>query len=138
MKVCSTCKQEKPLEAFNKKSTNVDGRERYCRDCHRARNRAHYDDNKDAYKASARRFKRELIEWFQAYKATLKCAKCGETKPWRLAFHHRDPKQKDLEVSQMVHLHRSRENIMAEVEKCDVVCHNCHADIHHAENRSLV
>lgn len=138
MKVCSTCKIEKTTEEFNKKSANADGRERYCKDCHRARNRAHYDDNKDAYKTSARKFKRLLTAWFQAYKSTLHCEKCGESKPWRLAFHHRDPKQKDLEVSAMVKLHRSRENILKEIAKCDVVCHNCHADIHHEENRLLV
>lgn len=138
MKVCSTCKQPKPLEAFNKKSANADGRERYCKECHRARNRTHYDGNKHAYKTSARRFKHQLIDWFQSYKATLHCVACGETKPWRLAFHHRDPAEKDVEVSVMVANHRSRECIMREVEKCDVVCHICHSDIHHEQNRSLV
>lgn len=136
MKICSTCKREKPLDAFNKKSANADGRERYCKECHRTRNRVHYGDNKDAYKASARKFKLSLRDWYQTLKRGKQCICCGETKYWRLSFHHINTDDKDMEVSQMVIKNVSRARILAEIEKCVVVCHNCHSDIHHEERIS--
>lgn len=138
MKLCSTCKIEKSREEFNKKSANTDGLERYCKECHRARNRAHYDDNKDAYKTSAKHFKAQLKEWYQELKSNVRCSRCGDSKPWRLSFHHTDPSAKEGTVSQMVMDNKSRAKVLAEIEKCIVVCHNCHADIHYEENRSLV
>ena len=131
MKICTTCKIEKPKSEFNKKSSNVDGLERYCKQCHRIRNRNHYLDNPEAYKASARKYKALLIEWFQEYKSTLCCSRCGDVNSWRLAFHHVDPNNKVSGISQMVSNHMSRVLIMEEINKCIVVCQNCHADIHH-------
>lgn len=32
-KVCSRCRREKPLKAFNRCSRHPDGRQRYCRQC---------------------------------------------------------------------------------------------------------
>ncbi len=34
---------------------------------------------------------------------------------------------KDSNISQMIH-NRSWEDIEAEMAKCDIVCHNCHAE----------
>lgn len=131
MKTCSTCKKDKPLSEFNKKSSNKDGLECYCKECHRARNRKHYAENPAAYKASSEKFKKLLTEWFIGYKSTLQCSICGTDKYWRLDFHHIDPSTKSMGVSEMVIGHKSKENIMKEMDKCIVVCRNCHADIHH-------
>ena len=62
------------------------------------------------------------------YKSNLGCAKCGETKPYMLEFHHRDPNEKDFNISD-----RSRasiETIMDEIEKCVVLCSNHHKEFH--------
>jgi len=133
MKKCATCKQDKPVTEFNKKSSTKDGLERYCKDCHRARNRKHYEEHTDEYKASAKKFKKQLKEWFVEYKSTLVCCKCGETKYWRLDFHHTDPSTKETDVSRLVTENRSRKVILAEIDKCIVVCRNCHADIHYEQ-----
>ncbi len=59
-----------------------------------------------------------------------KCQSCGYNKSKRaLTFHHRDPKQKDFSVSQM--LYRLKwEVVLAEVDKCDMLCSNCHHELH--------
>lgn len=66
---------------------------------------------------------------FQEYKATLSCKFCPENATCCLHFHHQDPKQKDLEVS-IAARQWSWKRIMKEIDKCIVVCANCHAKIH--------
>lgn len=71
------------------------------------------------------RTKLKLIE----YKGG-KCKVCGYDKPIPSAynFHHRDPLKKDFTISGKSW---SFERLKQEVEKCDLVCANCHAEIHH-------
>jgi len=62
-----------------------------------------------------------------------KCDKCGYNKcPGALIFHHLDPKEKDFGIS-ADGIYRSLEKIKPELDKCILVCTNCHAEIHHAE-----
>ena len=61
-----------------------------------------------------------------------KCTKCGYDKCLdALEFHHVDPTQKEF------HLGNSRgkklETIKAELDKCILVCRNCHAELHYEE-----
>ena len=55
---------------------------------------------------------------------------CGESRPACLTFHHRNPSDKLIEVSILVTRHNKRERVLAEIAKCDVLCANCHADLH--------
>lgn len=45
-KTCCTCKQEKPVDQFNKNRASKDGLQGRCRECSRATWRKHYADNK--------------------------------------------------------------------------------------------
>lgn len=76
-------------------------------------------------------FKRERL-WLREFKASLECLKCGENHIACLDFHHRDPKEKDSPISSKVG-RWSRKRIMAEIEKCDVLCSNCHRKEHWKE-----
>lgn len=59
-----------------------------------------------------------------------KCAICGYSKyPEVLEFHHRDKKQKLFGIGQGG-LTRSLEKVKSEIEKCDLLCANCHREIH--------
>lgn len=59
-----------------------------------------------------------------------KCMICGYSKYiGALEFHHIDPKYKDFSLS-VRGLTRSWERIKEEVEKCLLVCSNCHKEIH--------
>lgn len=59
-----------------------------------------------------------------------KCQICGYSKCSRaLNFHHKDPDQKDFGLSARG-LTRSWEKIKAELEKCILVCSNCHMELH--------
>jgi hypothetical protein len=69
----------------------------------------------------------ELQEWYTNYKATLHCKNCGEWHPECLQFHHRNPREKEFNVSEWIRNGVSLERLKAEVTKCDVLCANCHA-----------
>ena len=64
------------------------------------------------------------------------CIRCGYNKQIEvLSFHHRDPSLKSHEVCGAVN--RSFAANLAEAEKCDLLCANCHMEVH-AEERALL
>jgi Zn ribbon nucleic-acid-binding protein len=59
-----------------------------------------------------------------------KCMKCGYTRCHRaLEFHHRDREDKEFTVAMM--MNASWERIRKELDKCDLLCRNCHAETEH-------
>jgi hypothetical protein len=54
------------------------------------------------------------------------CIECGETDPRVLEFHHRDENEKFMDVSQLVGAGYFIATLKAEIDKCDVLCTNCH------------
>lgn len=59
-----------------------------------------------------------------------KCEVCGYNKCIEaLHFHHMDPSKKDFGIA-AGGLTRSWDRVKKEVEKCILVCSNCHAEIH--------
>ena len=70
-----------------------------------------------------RNIKRRAIE----YKGG-KCQKCGYSKSvYSLDFHHINPKKKSFVISAQI---RKWEAIVEELNKCVLVCKNCHSEIH--------
>ena len=70
------------------------------------------------------RIKQKLI----AYKGG-KCQKCGYDKPVPGAyhFHHRSPEEKSFNINAST---LGYEALKKEVDKCDLLCANCHAEVH--------
>lgn len=61
-----------------------------------------------------------------------KCSVCGYNKcTAALEFHHRDPSKKSFGVSAKGYT-RSWEKIKKELDKCDLVCANCHREIEYS------
>ena len=59
-----------------------------------------------------------------------KCCICGYDKYiGALEFHHLDPNQKDFGISAKGYT-RSFERVKEELDKCILVCSNCHKEIH--------
>lgn len=76
--------------------------------------------------------KRLLRRVIADYKKFSKCAVCGENHPSCLEFHHKDKLIKETEVSKMLTRY-TEEEIFAEINKCVVLCSNCHRKIHWEE-----
>lgn len=93
-----------------------------------------YEKNKQSLIDKQREKRKEIKDWFR--KEVLdgtSCIRCGENHPACMDFHHRDPSTKLEEVCEMPHKKYSREKILEEVAKCDVLCANCHRKHHHEE-----
>lgn len=129
-KVCSKCKEEKPIEEFSFNKAKKDGHCDMCKACFKEYRDRHYREHKEYYKSKAALYKRQKVEQFGELKKGLKCAICGEDRWWVLDFHHTDPSAKDREVSKMV---QAPKKIQAEISKCLVLCANCHRDLHYKE-----
>ena len=62
-----------------------------------------------------------------------KCEKCGYDRCMRaLVFHHLDPSQKDFPISGNQAL-REWDLILKELDKCVLLCSNCHMEVHDEE-----
>lgn len=58
------------------------------------------------------------------------CERCGYNKYiGALEFHHLDPNEKDFNLSKKGHC-RSWEKVKIELDKCILLCANCHREIH--------
>jgi len=79
-------------------------------------------------KGYARKYRAQRKDWLWAYKASLGCLICGETDPRCLDFHHRDGEHKLMCISKMSG--SSLERVRGEIDKCDVLCANCHRKLH--------
>lgn len=54
---------------------------------------------------------------------------CGYNRCWAaLDFHHKDQSQKEFVISG--NYTRSWEVLKKELDKCDLICSNCHREIH--------
>lgn len=61
-----------------------------------------------------------------------KCIKCGYNKSIAaLDFHHRDCNNKEFSISS-VRFWTFNEKIKNELDKCDLLCANCHRELHHS------
>jgi hypothetical protein len=59
------------------------------------------------------------------------CEKCGYDKNIAaFDFHHKDPSQKSYQLDMRKLSNTSMINLMEEVEKCSLLCANCHREFH--------
>lgn len=89
---------------------------------------AHYQNNKSYYKDKEAKRRAKMKQWWREFKATLACVECGEDHPAALDFHHRDPNEKDFILSKFAQ--KSIRSVKRELEKCDILCSNCHRKLH--------
>ena len=66
------------------------------------------------------------------------CCPCGEKHPATLDFHHKDPSKKLFSFSRGSLNNYTEEEIVAEINKCEILCSNCHRKKHFDENQIVV
>ena len=88
-----------------------------------------YADRAEYMKAAVAKRRRKLRDMALLYGGG-KCSICSYKRSKRaLVFHHLDPTKKDFGLS-MRGLTRSWEKMRAELDKCVLLCANCHAEVH--------
>lgn len=135
MKKCVNCKHEKSDEEFSWKNKGKNKRQSWCKTCYRQKRNDFYKQNKTVELPTILKYrkikKQELRKWLWNLKKTLVCASCGEARTPTLQFHHLDPKEKDLNISQTIADGWSKLKILKEISKCKVLCANCHTMEHY-------
>lgn len=88
-----------------------------------------YKQRADYLKNAVSKRRKKLREVAIQYKGG-KCVFCGYGKCIdALEFHHLDPKEKDFGISKNG-MTRSWEKTKKEVDKCILICANCHRELH--------
>ncbi len=88
-----------------------------------------YADRAEYLRKAVSLRRKKLRELARTYKGN-KCVICGYAKcSDALDFHHIDPKKKEFGLS-VKGLTRSWEKIKKEIDKCILICANCHREIH--------
>jgi len=68
-----------------------------------------------------------------------KCEICGYNKNIAaLCFHHIDPTLKRFTVDSRNIVRHSKETVKKELENCQLLCQNCHHEIHHPQYNNLL
>jgi len=63
-----------------------------------------------------------------------KCKICGYDKNYSaLCFHHRDPKEKTFKLDSRKLSNTNWASLLLEIDKCDLLCSNCHMELHNPE-----
>jgi len=120
-KKCSTCNKIKNIVEFYPRKESSDGYRPCCKEC---------DSNTNKKRSTNRRkIYRKLIHKLKING----CAICGYSKCDRaLDFHHVNPQDKEFQVAQAA-FNRKNNSITKELNKCILLCKNCHAEIEQKE-----
>jgi hypothetical protein len=127
MKICCRCKVQKNENEFGKNKSKKDGLHYACFECRRLYTKENYLSNKEAYsKRSKIENKKRRIEQrilIDSFKEA-PCVDCKQTfPPYVMDFDHVED-NKYTNVSSM--LGHSKEKVLEEIAKCELVCANCH------------
>ncbi len=88
-----------------------------------------YADRKEYLKQAVTNRRKVLMQKAIKYKGG-KCIVCKYSKSSRaLSFHHLNPAEKSFGISARG-ITRSWDKVQKELDKCVLVCANCHAEIH--------
>jgi len=142
MKVCSKCKISKSASKFGKDKNRPDGLQPRCKKCRKDHyNKVH--DGSTTQKNNIINGRIRRSNWKAFMYSLIKdkeCIVCGSDDYRVLEHHHRDPSMKFINISDCTTKgfnEHWKQVFIDEIDKCDVLCANCHR-IHHYEDRNVV
>jgi len=95
------------------------------------RGQTYYQSRKDFLLEKANKTRKDNKQWAVDFLGGV-CSRCQIVYPLVCYdFHHKDPKKKDYSPTCL--LQGSRKKLQEEIEKCVLVCANCHRLIHHEQ-----
>ena len=93
--------------------------------------RSWHQRNKEKRLARIYERKAAIHDYMQNMKSQLHCVVCGQRHPATLHFHHLNSDDKVFNISDAVNRGLSLDRIKKEIEKCIVLCANCHFKRHY-------
>lgn len=127
-KYCNKCKETKDLINFSKNKSKKDGLASSCKECTRKMQNNYYKNNPQYYKDKARKKVKDIKEFLKNLKNLTPCFDCGISYPYYVMdFDHL--KDKLFVISDPKTINNfSLSKIKVEIEKCQIVCSNCHRE----------
>jgi len=136
MKQCTKCKKMLPRDNFRWKNKSQNLKHSQCKECQSKAEKERYIRDEERKKAILERtlsYKERNLEYIKQRKAC-GCAKCGEKRFYVLDFHHLNKEDKNDYIN---HLRTcSLETLSQEIDKCIVLCSNCHREFHYLEKNT--
>lgn len=126
MRECPTCDKEH------------DNNHSYCVSCRKIYDRNRRIKYRDRLQLQAKEKRIMMIQWVNEIKSTNGCKECGFSHIATIDFHHRDPTVKEVGIAQSIRRGWSKKRILKEIEKCDILCSNCHRILHWGQDNELV
>ena len=127
-KYCPRCETYLDTSQFTKNEKRSDGLQAYCSEHMKEYRREHYKNNPAAYRQRARESTKRKTKFIRDAKDK-PCTDCKSEYPYYvMQFDHLEDKKFNL--SRMAN-RCTWEQIKKEIEKCEVVCANCHAERTH-------
>lgn len=134
--ICFNCKKDLPEDDFVKNKSKKTGLSHLCKLCKRTADKDYYKNNEKRRKrirVLAETEKVKVQKLIEDFLLSHPCEICGNKDIRVLCFHHKDPMEKELNISETSY---SVNKIKKEIEKCLVLCANCHRILHYEERKS--
>lgn len=129
-KTCTKCHRSLAIVNFPYRNKKIGRRHENCRPCRNAyhvqRYHKHIDENR-----------RRDLQRRQAYRDLKagKCTDCGVSyPPYVMDFDHREPVKKSFNITTGASMRMGIARLLREIEKCDLVCSNCHREREYGPN----
>lgn len=128
VKICTACGVLKAREEYYKKGDRIHSK---CIPCHKAYYASEYR-NKPARRVTVRKaqtkYRKNTVSFIRELKDNKECMDCKLTYPhYVLDFDHRPDEQKLVNISSIASRKNwTKDKVLAEIAKCDLVCANCH------------
>lgn len=134
MKKCSKCFENKDESDYFYRDKKKGIRRIDCKECckeyRKNYSKKHYEKYKSEYIARAKirneKLKAERQKQIIEYLLDKSCEQCGESDIRVLDFDHKDPRDKKFNISKAINQGIEWELILKEIEKCQILCANCH------------
>lgn len=130
MQKCSTCKLELDFERFAANKSKKSGYNKVCKECQKKYKKQHYIDNQKDYIFKHRKRINDIKVLIRNYKSKNGCKYCLENHYCCLDFHHLESSQKEDTLAGGINRGWSIKKIFKEIEKCELICSNCHRKLH--------
>lgn len=122
---CCECKTEKPASNFHRRGAN--GYQGMCKPCRKEHDKVRYEQNPVGHAEIRGKRKQELILWAHELKSFKPCTDCGRSyHPVAMQWDHIGD-DKVVNVSDAIRRGWSKERVLSEIAKCELVCANCHS-----------
>ena len=101
--------------------------QQWCKACRKAYDAEYHQRVKERRKEQRAARRAVFLEWYRAFKESLPCTDCGRrVHHAAMTFDHLPGYEKRADVGWLMRF-SSKKTILAEIEKCEPVCANCHA-----------